>query len=232
MSGVKMIHETSKISNSSIDNDVNCYRNTLVSDSTLRAGCSIGDDSVVERSEFENNVIINRRNYINDTTIGAFTYTGIGTIVNFAKIGRFCSISRNVDIGGADHDYRKMCMIPEFRMRQMLSCQNEITGCKMESKCEIGNDVWIETGAIIVGKVKIGDGAVIGAGAVVTNYIPPYAIAVGVPAKVVKYRFNDEIIKELLDLKWWDWSREKIIGNLDLLLKYDVDEDLINSLKK
>lgn len=70
--------------------------------------------------------------------------------------------------------------------------------------CEIGNDVWIGAGAIILHKVSIADGAVIGTGAVVTKDIPPYAIAVGNPAKVIRYRFSDEYIKQLLDIQWWN----------------------------
>lgn len=69
---------------------------------------------------------------------------------------------------------------------------------------EIGNDVWIGDGVFIKNGVKIGDGAILGARAVVTKDIPPYAVAVGCPAKVIKYRFDKEIIDELLKLKWWE----------------------------
>ena len=74
----------------------------------------------------------------------------------------------------------------------------------------IGNDVWVAFGATILSGVKIGDGAVVAAGSVVTKDIPPYAIVGGVPAKVIKYRFDDEIIKSLQDIKWWDWDQETI----------------------
>ena len=70
--------------------------------------------------------------------------------------------------------------------------------------CEIGNDVWIGDNVFIKSGVKIGDGAVVGAGAVVTKDVPPYAVVVGVPARVIKYRFDEKTIAELLELKWWD----------------------------
>lgn len=81
----------------------------------------------------------------------------------------------------------------------------------------IGNDVWIGRNAMIMGGVKIGNGAVIGASAVVAKNIPPYAIAVGNPARVIKYRFDEETIKKMLAVKWWNWSLEKIADNFPLM---------------
>lgn len=81
----------------------------------------------------------------------------------------------------------------------------------------IGNDVWIGFGATIMGGVKIGNGAIIGSRSVVTKDIPPYAIAVGNPARVVKYRFDEGTIRKLLAIKWWNWSLEKIADNFPLM---------------
>ena len=81
----------------------------------------------------------------------------------------------------------------------------------------VGNDVWIGHRVMIMGGVKIGNGALIGANAVVAKNIPPYAIAVGNPARVIKYRFDDTTIKKLLAIKWWNWSLEKIADNLPLM---------------
>jgi carbonic anhydrase/acetyltransferase-like protein (isoleucine patch superfamily) len=97
--------------------------------------------------------------------------------------------------------------------------KGRLTKHPAEEKICIGNDVWIGAGAIILRKegLKIGDGAVIAAGAVVTKSIPPYAIAAGVPAKVISYRFSEDIIDFMLELKWWDWSFDKVRDNLDAL---------------
>ena len=70
---------------------------------------------------------------------------------------------------------------------------------------EIGNDVWVGEGVMFLGGVKIGDGAVIGANALVTKDVPPYAVVGGVPAKVIRYRMNPEQIEDMLAIKWWDW---------------------------
>jgi acetyltransferase-like isoleucine patch superfamily enzyme len=77
----------------------------------------------------------------------------------------------------------------------------------------IGNDVWIGNSVVIKGGVMIGDGAVVGAVAVVTHDVPAYAIVAGVPATIIKYRFDDEKIRRLLETKWWDWSDDEIRRN-------------------
>lgn len=78
----------------------------------------------------------------------------------------------------------------------------------------VGNDVWIGYEAVILAGVTIGDGAIIGARAVVTKDVPPYTIVGGVPAKQIRKRFNEETIDTLLKLKWWDWSKERISKNI------------------
>lgn len=81
----------------------------------------------------------------------------------------------------------------------------------------------------IIGGVRIGDGAVIGAGATVLSDIPPFAIAVGTPAKVIKYRFDEDMRNQLLDLAWWDWEREKIRRNA-ALLRVPIDDRVLREL--
>lgn len=107
---------------------------------------------------------------------------------------------------------------------------------KNKTAINIGNDVWIGSCVIIMAGVKIGDGAIVGAGAVVTKDVPPYSIVVGVPAKVIKYRFSEDIIKKLLKIKWWDktecWIKEnsKLFANINdfcsALKDGDYNEDL------
>jgi len=88
----------------------------------------------------------------------------------------------------------------------------------------IGNDVWLGRNSLVLSGVTIGDGAVVAAGAVVTSDIPAYAIAGGVPAKVIRYRFTPEQIAALLRIRWWDWPDEAIVAEVDLLCGGNIDE--------
>ncbi|MFT5875037.1 MAG: virginiamycin A acetyltransferase [Clostridium sp.] len=84
--------------------------------------------------------------------------------------------------------------------------------------------MWIGYDAIIMAGVKIGDGAIIGTRAIVTNDVPPYTIVGGIPAKVIKKRFNDDIIFKLLKIKWWDWPDEKIQANIQHIQLGNIDK--------
>lgn len=229
--GKSFIHETATIKDSKFGS-IKAFRNAVITNSELADGCSVGDDSTVERCVFQKNVVINRRSYINDSFIGKYTYAGINTTMNWTKIGAFCSLARNVDVGGFDHDYHKITTMPAFRFAQTRN-----GGGKLEVKtihndyCEIGNDVWIAAGAQVLHKVKIGDGAVIGGGAVVTKDVPPYAIAVGVPAKVIGYRCSQENIDKLLELKWWNWPDEILIKYMDNFINSDINDETILWMK-
>ena len=144
----------------------------------------------------------------------------IGTNCNFwGKIGRYCSIANDVrTIIGTHPSKNFVSTHPCF---YSLYCQGGFTYANEERFDEykyaenkynvvLGNDVWIGYGARIMAGVTIGDGSIIGAGAIVTKDVAPYTIVGGVPAKVIRKRFEDEDIEFLLKLKWWDWSVEKI----------------------
>lgn len=88
----------------------------------------------------------------------------------------------------------------------------------------IGSDVWIGYEAVILAGVTIGDGAVIGARAVVTKDVPPYTIVGGVPAKSIRKRFSDDIITALLELRWWDWPEERIAAHLNAIQSGRIDQ--------
>lgn len=222
---------TAKISNSHVG-IIKAYRNVVVNDSFLADNISIGDDTVIERTMVDNNVIINRRCYINDSKIGKFTYMGINTTMNFTQIGKFCSLGRNVDIGGFDHDYRKITTIPQFRYEQILGGGGKLKmNFKKEDLCEIGSDVWIAAGAQVLHKVKVGNGAVIGAGAVVTHDVPAYAIVAGVPARIIGYRCEKEFIDTFEKIKWWDWPEELLIPMLPQFIEHDINRKMMNELQ-
>ena len=124
------------------------------------------------------------------------------------KIGKFSSIGPNVHIGLGIHPSTWVSTHPAFFSTQMQARKAFVLSSRyLESKeVLVGNDVWIGDGALILDGVIIGDGAIIGAGAVVTHDVPSYAISVGVPAKVIKYRFSEAKIQYLKKLQWWDKS--------------------------
>jgi acetyltransferase-like isoleucine patch superfamily enzyme len=212
------------------ESGVKIYRNSVVVSSILEENVSIGNDTNIVNCILQNNVVINRRNYVNNSQIGCFSYTGLNTIINFANIGRFCSIARNVDIGGFDHEYDKVTTMPVFRLNNMLG--KDVIPDENYKQCLIGNDVWIAAGANILHKVKIGDGAIIGAGAVVTKDVEPYSIVAGLPAKKIKQRFSDEIISDLLEVQWWNLPFEIINNNRELFFHSKVTKDIIRQIKK
>ena len=159
---------------------------------------------------------INRNAHIIDSSIGEYSYVGINSWVCVADIGKYCSIASNVNIGLGDHTIDYLSTSPIFTEKHNGTGSSWIneTIAPPFKRTIIGNDVWIGFGALVKGGVKIGDGAIIGAGSIVTKDIPPFAIAVGCPAKVIKYRFSEETIKNILKDPWWNKSENELKANI------------------
>lgn len=127
------------------------------------------------------------------------------------RIGAFCSIAEEVlFLGRANHPTRFVSTFPfQVMMMKSIAAHGDLV---VNGPTEIGNDVWIGRRAIIMPGVTIGDGAVVGAGSIVTKDVAPYAIVAGNPARFIRNRFTDEQIASLLAIRWWEWSDEKIIA--------------------
>lgn len=146
-------------------------------------------------------------------------------------IGNYCSISKNVRIiTGGIHPPQWVSLYP-FRIRMGLKGAYTDGMPASKGDINIGSDVWIGTGVTILSGVTIGDGAIVFSNALVSKSIPPYAMAAGVPAKVIGYRFPEEDIKELLEIKWWEWDEEKLQKAVGLLSSPDIKK-FIETYKK
>lgn len=139
-----------------------------------------------------------------NSKLGRYSYVGYDSEVVNCEIGAFCSIANGFIVGAAKHPIDWVSTSPVF-YNVGSGTRHHLGSLSIErtSKTVIENDVWIGSRAIIMQGLRIGTGAIIGAGAVVTKDVPPYAIVAGCPAKVIKYRFNEDIIGNLLNSKWW-----------------------------
>lgn len=157
----------------------------------------------------------------NHITVGKMSYHNGGFIIQGSqdvKIGSYCAFGENIRIITDNHDYNYPVMQYTF-YRHYFGKEHpgviKYPPNKERTKggVEIGNDVWIGHNATILSGVKIGNGAILGNGCIVTKDVEPYSIVSGIPARKIKMRFNEEIVKYFQEIKWWNWSENKIKMN-------------------
>lgn len=134
---------------------------------------------------------------MNECIVGDYVHVGPNCILNRTVVGNYSSIAPHVQIGGMEHPYED------------LSTSTFLTDNSKRVLTEVGHDVWIAAGAIIKTGIKIGNGAVVGANSFVNKDVPPYAIVIGTPAKVYKYRFDENTIAELEKSHYWELKPSK-----------------------
>ena len=157
---------------------------------------------------------IGQRVVLRDVTLGDFSYLERHSEAIYADIGKFCSIAANVRINALEHPMERLTTHKlSYRPNEYFffhGIDQDFRARRQNRRVSVGNDVWIGHGAVIMPGITIGDGAVIGANAVVTKDVPAYAVFAGVPAKFMKWRFPQEIRARLQALKWWNWPHERL----------------------
>jgi phosphonate metabolism protein (transferase hexapeptide repeat family) len=180
---------------------------------------------------------------VKESTLGAWTWIGKGTSVIecevgdysylvdgctaiYSRIGKYCSIASGVHINPGNHPTWRVTQhhMTYRRVSYRLDERDDIAffQWRRQNGVEIGHDVWIGTNAIILPGVRVGHGAVVAAGAVVSRDVEPYKIVGGVPAQVIKERFPRDVAAQLIQIAWWDWTREEIEQRIDELNDLDA----------
>jgi len=197
-----------------------CY----VQQSKFGKGVMVKDRCVIFNSKFENNTAIYPGCSVSNVKLGAYSYVNENSSMGGVPLGRFTSIGPQFICGYGEHPTNFVTTSPVMystRGQCSVSFADEDLFTEQRETL-IGNDVWIGARVFVRDGVKVGDGALIAAGAVVTTDVAPFAIIGGIPAKVIRYRFADDVVQELLRIKWWEWNEDQLKEAQPCLASPDV----------
>lgn len=233
---IEEIVKDKQVNQSLIHNTSKQYYRSIVTNSILKQNSVVGDFARIEKSIIGYGCKIERYNLFRNSFIDNYSYINEFGMVFNAKIGKFCSIAWGTTIGAAEHPYTGITTSlldyqPFNKRYNLVDLDNERTFEDREDAYTIiGNDVWLGCNVVIKRGVNIGNGAIIGSGSVVTKDIPPYGIAVGNPARIIKYRFEQNIIDKLLNMEWWNWDKDKIKRTIDLFKLEVISIENLNKI--
>lgn len=206
------IPNTNKVYPRSNDYQTIYLKNVITRDNIKVGDYTIYNDYYNDPRDFEKNNVLYQYPINNDKLV----------------IGKFCSIACKAKflMTSGNHTLKSLSTytFPIFYEEWGLDVSHITDAWDNKGDIVIGNDVWIGYDAMIMSGVKIGDGAIIGTRAIVTSDVSPYTIVGGIPAKVIKKRFSDDIILKLLKIKWWDWPYEKIQANIRHIQSGNIDK--------
>lgn len=167
--------------------------------------------SAIVNSRIHRTSKVESGSHIVNTTFDRYSFCGYDCEIVNSDIGSFCSIAGHVVIGGAEHPMEWVSMSPVFfEGRDSVRAKFSTHQREATRRTIIGHDVWIGEHALIKQGITIGNGAVVGMGSVVTKDVEPYAIVAGCPAKVIRKRFDDDIIDSLQEIRWWEFGLEEL----------------------
>lgn len=188
----------------------------------------IHDNAVVESCQLGPYSEIYSFTNLIETTVGAYSYIENYSQAIYSHIGKFCAIAAQVRINAVNHPMRRACQSNlSYRSSKFFVGETddlEFFEARRKSRVTIGNDVWIGHGAIILPGTRIGTGAVVAAGAIVTKDVGDYEIVAGNPARVIRRRFSADIAAHLLEIAWWDWSHERLQAALHDFRSLTIEE--------
>ena len=193
------------------------YRRFFLKNNAIRRGVELYNVKLAS------NINISRNSFVSNSIIDDYSTIGRNSTIINAGIGKFCSISWNVTIGATNHDFT---LLSSHAFPYIKHFGFSVINKRNIEKTYIGYDVWIGANAVIMPGIHIGNGAVVGAGSIVTKDVKCYEVVFGVPAKVKRLRFNKELIKELENIKWWDWNKSMIKRNINLFKSQFTIEDI------
>lgn len=184
-------------------------------DAVIEGKVRIGPATILDKAFLDGPNIIGRMSIVKNSRIGRFSTAGQLFRCIDVDMGAFCSVGDNVLVNAGEHPHAWLTThVFPFNHAAWDWCPSvelpNLTQWKPRERCSIGNDVWIGANAVILTKARIGDGAVVAAGAIVRSDVPPYAIVGGVPSRIIGYRFDAEVITRLLSTQWWRLPMEKI----------------------
>ena len=222
------IGQLSEVLQSQLLEGASVYRMVRAKASTLGKFSCVGDGSCVDFSRIGARVRIGRFNHLLHVDVGTRSFTGPHTVLIRARIGKYSSLSWGVTVGGGEHDYTRLTTHSFLYSDHdgLRSAAEPAAYDRFAAPCTVGSDVWVAASATILRGVSVGDGAVVAANAVVTRDVPPYAIVAGVPARVIKARFEESLAERLRRIRWWDFPDALIRDNFELFARTPDDTAL------